>query len=231
MINHQDIMSCREAEAILDELVEGRLPAALERRLREHLAGCEACRHEEAALRRLLDAAAELPRALEPPADLWPQIAPRLRQRRFAAFTLARRRGTWRGWLLQAVAAVVFMGLGAVLSQLLVAPASEPGSPGGGEPAAVRTVAAAQTEFEMIEAEFLRAKEDLWLTAYRGSRGLAPVTQKVVERNLRIIDEAIRELRGALEANPGDRQLEGLLLANHRKEINLLQRLARGSEV
>lgn len=231
MMNHQDTMSCREAQALLDERVDGRLPAALERRVREHLAGCETCRHEEVAIRRLLDAAAELPRSLEPPADLWPGIAPRLRARRFAAFTLAGSGRRWRGWLLQAVAAGVFMALGAVLSQLLIAPASEPGSPERGEPGAVRTVATAPTEFEMIEAEFLRAKEDLWLTAYRGSRGLAPVTQKVVERNLRIIDEAIRELRGALETNPGDRQLENLLLAKHRKEIHLLQRLARGSEV
>ncbi len=229
MINHRDTMRCREAQAILDEWVDGRLPAASERRLREHLAGCEACRDEEAALRRLLEEAAALPRTVAPPADLWPQIAPRLRARRFAAFTLAGSGRTWRSWLLQAVAAVVFMGLGAVFSQLLVAPAGAPGE--SGESGTVRTAAAPSAEFEVIEAEFLRAKEELWLSAYRGSRGLAPVTQKVVERNLHIIDEAIRELRLALETNPGDRQLESLLLANHRKEINLLQRLARGPEV
>jgi len=228
-MTNQDTMSCRETQAVLDELVDGQLSAARERRVREHLAGCEACRHEETALRRLLAATAELPRSLEPPTDLWPGIVPRLRQRRFATFTLGRSSG-WRGWLLQAVAAVVFMGLGAVLSQLLVSPAISP-MPGAGEPLALGTAAAAPAEFGILEAEYLRAKEDLWLTAYRGRRDLPPVIQELVERNLRIIDEAIRELRGALQANPGDRQLESLLLAHHRKEINLLQRLARGSEV
>lgn len=228
---HQNTMNCREAQALLDELVDGRLPADRERRVQCHLAGCEACRHEEAAIRRLLEAAAALPRSVDPPADLWPEIVPRLRVRRFAAVALGGWRGTWRGWLLQAVAAVAFMGLGAVLSQLLTAPATEPGPPGGGEPGAVRTADAESAEFVWIEAEFLRAKEDLWRSAYRGSRGLPPATQKVVERNLRIIDNAIRDLRQALEDHPGDHQLENLLLANHRKEINLLQRLARGCEV
>ena len=58
-------------------------------------------------------------------------------------------------------------------------------------------------------------------------RAASPETREVVERNLRVIDEAIEELRQALAADPGNPQLENLLLAQHRTEIDLLQRLRK----
>jgi glucose/arabinose dehydrogenase len=43
-----------------------------------HVAGCASCREEVERMTALVAAARALPRALEPPSDLWPAIAPRL---------------------------------------------------------------------------------------------------------------------------------------------------------
>ncbi len=176
------------------------------------------------SIRRLLAEAAEIPRSIEPPRDLWPEIAGRLVERRPAA-VLA---GTWRRWAYQAVAAILFMALGALLALVLrPATASSPEattaqlSPGEVLPAS----ATGASEFAKVEAEYLRAKDQLWLLALSRRDDLSPVAMRVVERNLRIIEAAIRDLRGVLDSDPENRQIEGLLLAKHRQGIEILQRL------
>ena len=48
---------------------------------------------------------------------------------------------------------------------------------------------------------------------------------EAVEQNLRLIDEAIREIRTALEQNPDNRQLNFLLADAYQQEVQLLKRL------
>ncbi len=162
-----------------------------------------------------LDAFDRLPRSLEPGRDLWPEIEARLVARP--------RRAAGRRWAVAArlAAAVALMVAGGALSQLLW--------PAAG-PAEVAAAAPTAAELEVAEGEYLRAKDALWLTAYGRRDDLSPATLRVVEKNLRIIDQAIRELRQALEEDPGNRRLEGLLYANHRRSIDLLRRLAQASQ-
>ncbi len=218
-------LNCDEAGALLDDFTEGRANVPLAGRLEEHLATCSACNHEAVARRELRAAIAALPRSLEPATDLWSAIVPRLRERpaRFGFSGLSR-----RGWALQAIAAMLFMALGAYFSLLL-----RPATPAVEEeaPAEAMTAAGPSAEFLNVEAEYLRAKEDLWLAAYHGRDRLSPATLEIVEHNLRIIDQAISELRTALVADPGNRQLESLLLASHQREIGLLQRMTGGPSV
>ena len=168
---------------------------------------------------RRLDAVDRLRRSLEPGRDLWPEIE---------ALVARPRRAAGRRWAVvyRLAAAVALMVAGGALSQLLW-PAAGPTGPGSGDAVAVAAIGA---ELEVAEGEYLRAKEALWLAAYGRRDDLSPATLRVVERNLRIVDEAIRELRQALEEDPGNRRLEGLLYANHRRSIDLLQRLAQASQ-
>ena len=46
------------------------------------------------------------------------------------------------------------------------------------------------------------------------------------QKNLEIVEEAIAEVRRALEEDPGNPHLEQQLLAHHRQEIDLLRHLA-----
>ncbi len=222
---------CRRIEPLLDDLVDGQLTAAEQRHVEQHLAGsegvagCAACGSRLASLEQLLAQVDSLPRSIPPESDLWPGLAPRLtvRARRATA-------GVWRHRLRQVAAAVAFMTLGGALSQILL-----PAWRGGvGEPAVAAGavddgIDRRKADFALAEADFLRAKEALWAAVYISHDAASPATREVVERNLAVIAGAISELRAALEADPGNGQLEGLLLARHRSEIDLLQRLARAT--
>ncbi len=219
---------CRRVEPLLDDLVDGRLSAAELRLAESHVATCGPCAERLASLRDLLAQVEALPRSLEPGADLWPGIEPRLVSRRRPAFAA----GGWPHWLRQAAAAVAFMTLGGALSQIVMpsrrgeASAAVPGASlaaaGGGVD---QGIASRAVDFAVAEADFLRAKEALWSAVYGGHDAVSPATREVVEHNLVVIAGAIRELRAALASDPGNHQLEGMLLAQHRTEIDLLQRL------
>ena len=71
-------MTCEEVRGRLDDWVEGSLGVAEKEAVDAHLAGCEACRAEARALEALLAAAADLPREIRPPRDLWAGIDTRL---------------------------------------------------------------------------------------------------------------------------------------------------------
>lgn len=218
-------LTCHQVEPLLDELVDGQLGAAAHARVRAHLAACESCAASLASLEELLASAAALPRSVEPRTDLWPSIAPRL---------AARPAGRWPVWMRQALAAMLLMALGGVLSQVLWPAGLGAGRDAGPAPGGDVALAAAldpRADFALAEADYLRAKEALWAAAYHGRHVASPETREVVEHNLRVIDEAIEELRLALAADPGNQQLESLLLAQHRTEIDLLQRLRRATEI
>jgi hypothetical protein len=55
---------------------------------------------------------------------------------------------------------------------------------------------------------------------------MAPETQAIVERNLAIIERALRESREALAKDPNNSALEDLLLSAHRQKIDWLRRAA-----
>lgn len=223
-------LNCDDVEARLQDFADGVLDAAEERRLREHLASCARCRSEEREARRLLSRVAELPRSIAPPRDLWPEVAARLGEQSPAppveVAAGRRRRGPWRRWsarqwALQAAAALAFTVLGGVLGQRIApAPSAYPWPPDAAAPAA------ASPGFQTLETEYLRAKTAWWLVVYSRHEELSPETVEAVQRNLVILDRAIWELREALEVDPGNRQLESLLLAQHRRGIDLLRRLA-----
>lgn len=217
---------CDTCRPLLDDLVDGLLDPRDQRRARRHAASCESCGATLRGLEALLDEVDGLPSAVEPPRDLWPAITSRL-----AEGSERRRSVAGLGWALRAAAALAFMALGAILSQLSTPthPTPEAGPRLAGEPPAAPLAGERRADFALAEADYLRAKEVLWAVADTYPESLEPEAREVVERNLRIIDQAIRELRAALHDDPGNARLENLLLAQHRTEIDLLQRLALGT--
>jgi anti-sigma factor RsiW len=104
-------MECPSVRDRLRDLVRGRVEPAEEPELRRHLAGCEACRHEEQAERLLDEALAErLPRHAAP-AALRREVARRLEARHEATVTPLRRP---RAAARAAAAAVAALALAAV---------------------------------------------------------------------------------------------------------------------
>ena len=221
-------MRCDEVRNRLDGYLDGLLAATERAAVAGHLEGCPACRSDERALRRVVDGARALPREVAPARDLWPAI-----ERRIAAGTVREGRFGWwagdapAGRRLLAAAAVLVAALGVVVGLLVVRETRRgPASPGAAEPGSVSLALAPAAEQDAA-ADFVRARAELRaaLEARRGD--LSPATREVVDRNLAVIEQAAAEIEAAVENDPGNQHLRGLLLAVYRQEIELLLRAAK----
>jgi hypothetical protein len=217
---------------LLDDYVGGELPPREERDVRRHLMQCDPCRAEEQVLRALLDEAAELPDAIAPPRDLWQDIAPRLESRapqveREDEVRIGRKVRPLPAWMLAAasVALVVttsfatlrFSGSGDARTPTLAAEQAHPPAQAGGPPTALAS-------FQPAEQEYERAIGDLQTALETRRSELAPQTVATLEENLRIIDQAIRESRAALAADPNRPELTRMLTDAYDAKLDVLRR-------
>ncbi len=200
-------MMCPEREVQLNEYVDGVLSAAGRQGVEQHLAGCAGCRAAVAQLRELLAGARALPQSLEPARDLWEGIEPRIRHPRGVVATVWwREQAFWRGAL--AAAAVLVLALG--IYRLTARPPARPGQ-----------------GFSVLEAEYASAVDELARTLEGERPRLRPETVAVIERNLRILDQAVRESRDALARDPANPELRQLYAAAYRQKVDLLRWAAR----
>lgn len=221
-------MNCNEVTDRLDDYVDGWLPAGEGQEVEQHLHGCVGCRGEERRLRWLLAEATALPREIQPQRDLWPGIADRigLRRERVAAFPR-------RGWLGSrgaglAAAAAVLVAVSSTFTAIVgrngAMPAAPAASPWRLEPAALGREPGPVLE---AEAGYARATATLMAALDERPDSLAPETRAVVEENLRIIDDALRQVREALRKDPGSRELTRMLTATHKKKVDVLRRVMK----
>lgn len=206
--------------AYLDGDLDGPDREAVER----HLAGCRECAAVLEDLGRLARAA----RGLEdraPATDLWPGIAGRLEGRpRIVPIDITRSRGRRRfSFTMPQLAAA------AIALIVLSAAAVWWGSPRPGDVALDRPAVGSAPETTGIpvslEADpaYSDALTDLE-RAFEASRDrLDPSTVATVERNLAIIDEAIRQTVEALKADPGSTFLYDHLERSRRQKLDVLR--------
>jgi negative regulator of sigma E activity len=216
-------MTCQELDARLDDWVDGTLAAEAAAEVEAHLASCPRCQEQERRMRQLLAHAASLPRSVTPPRDLWPGIARRLEQKR---------RWSWAAelppWAL-AAAATVAVALAAVLwtgrspsaVKMVEIPAATPEArlaalPETSDP----VIAAAEREYEDAANALLEALQ-------KRQSEISPQTLVAVRANLEVIDRALAELREALVKDPSNPELNRMLVATHRKKVDVLRRVVR----
>jgi len=192
---------CGDREVQLNEYVDGTLAADARALVEAHLAQCAGCREAVAELRSLIARAAALPKSIEPDRDLWLPIVQRATRNVPRAF--------WRG----ALAAAATLVIGFALYRLLP-PSTVLSRPEG------RGWVAVQAEYEKATDELTRA-----LATERDR--FEPTTLALLERNLEVIDAAIRESRDALARDPGNVELRGLFAAAARQKVELLRWAAR----
>lgn len=196
-------MTCTEIAALIDEYVDAALPADAARTVEAHLAACDRCRAEVAALRAVVADARALPRSVLPARDLWTGIAPRLGTgpRPAALSTLVTR---YRPLALLAAALFLLLA-GATLATLY-----QRGRPAAG--------------FALEQRRYAEATAQLARTLADDPIRVSPATRAVVERNLAIVDQAIREAEAALATDPGNVELEQMVLARYAQRLDLLKR-------
>jgi hypothetical protein len=204
----------------LSELADGDLAPDVSAGVERHLAGCAACRAELARLRAVLDRAAALPPAIDPPPDAWSTLRGRLRTQPASASL----RGGWaRAWGLRAAAALLLVAGSSALTVLAVR-GWAPTRVAAVRPGPASVTPAVPAAVQAVERSYAEALDELAVTL-RAQRGaLAPETIATLERTLRVIDEAIAEARAALAADPGNDTLLDVLTANYEQKVQLLRR-------
>ncbi len=205
-------MNCSDIASLLDDYLDGTLPAEQVRQVEEHLAGCEKCHREVAFNRSLISSARAMPRSILPAKDLWGGIEPRLPTRpRFVALPAAGR-GLRSPWF-QLAAAVALLIAGATLATLYQRRATP-------------------SAFALEQQRYVQATADLARKLADDPAQLSASTRAVVERNLAIVDQAIKEAEAALTSDPGNTELEQMVLARYAQRLDLLKRAtAAGRQV
>jgi anti-sigma factor RsiW len=213
-------MKCIDCIDRFDDFLGDRLESKALAEVKAHLEACGACAEELDGIRQLRDRAAELPRSLEPPRDLWPGIAAGIAESKVVRGRFGRR-------TLLAAAAAVLVVASVVTAYLL-----------GRSQAAV--IAESTTVDERVPSTVLLASfEDLGVEGYESRRAelfdalearsheLSPETMEVVKTNLELIDQAMDRIAEALGQDPENQLLMRQLAGAYRRQIDLLQRAVR----
>lgn len=225
----------------LSAYLDGDLDTAGARALADHLAGCAECRNVLADLTHLRDEArAWAADTATPPADLWPAIAARLApseatQTRatgapshatVAHIAWYRRRVSLGVPELALAASLVAALGGALVYQRPATPAPVSPAPvlAQLEPFDAPDAGIATASF--ADAQYDAAVTDLERVLQEQRDRLNPRTVLVLERNLRIIDEAAQEARAALASDPANPMLNAHLADARRRKLQLLRKAA-----
>ncbi len=234
-------MSAHPLDALSDYLDDGLDPQA-RAAIDAHLVACEPCRLVLADLTALRGAAAQWRDAeAAPAADLWPGIAARLAGPRELApagappGTAPGPRIAWyqRRWSVGLPELALAATLLAALGGTLLWPRAVPAPPAAGAAAPIIAEAEAfdggdgqVAPVNFADAQYDAAVTDLERVLREQRERLDPRTVVVLERNLRVIDDAIREAREALAIDPANALLNAHLAGARQRKLDLLRRAA-----
>lgn len=217
---------------LLSAYLDADLPPSQLREMENHLSGCPSCRTLYLELKEVQHRARNLPDQY-PDRDLWPEIArvieegqspeaevielhPWMRQET----ERKRNRGFKVSYLQTAAAAVALALFSGAAGAFLAGSESFPGSTPVAPPNPwVQMVERGSPELVSSAREVVRLEE--YLAQHRD--GLDPVTVRILEKNLGVIDQAIRESVRALQSDPGNRFLEGHLARAVETKVNYLR--------
>ena len=161
---------------------------------------------------------AGLPRSIEPPHDLWPQIE--------AAIQPARRSRS--PWPLALAASVVVAAISVMVTwKLLRAPAVPPVA--STTPALTQPVTAVSFALPQ-QAAYLQGRAQLERVFRERLTLLRPDTRAKIEANLAIIRTANDSIRQALEADPSSPLLLQQLQSTQQQEVDLYSNVARNTD-
>ena len=205
----------------LSEYLDGELAGPERTALEAHLASCDGCRTTLDELRRVMTNA----RALDdrpPSADLWPAVATRIGLASRSAARAVVRRLSFT--VPQLAAASVVLGLLSGGAARLIGRRGTVPTP----PVLVpeRAPALLNASGYPGDARFDAQVADLERAVARGRGRLDTATVRVIERNLRIIDRAIRNAQSALAADPANSYLNLHLAQEMRRKLELLRQAA-----
>jgi hypothetical protein len=222
-------MNCERCESLVDDYVDGTLPAADRADVERHLARCASCAALAQDLRSIRLAAGSLERHVPPP-PAWTALSAALEAersrgfgRRVSALTAAFATPA-RRWQPIAIAATLLLLVGAtswmVWRQMPASPPPQRAAAPAADPALAQTV---ETELKLAEEHYQKAIAGLEQITRSESAALDPQVAAVLQKNLEVIDQAIGESRAALRTQPASEVAQESLFEALRNKVTLLQ--------
>jgi anti-sigma factor RsiW len=218
--------ACDRCASLIGDLVDGPTEASAQRELDEHLAACPACRALLADLRDIRRVAGKLP-DYTPRPEVWTGIAHRLETE-----LAARPRPFWTGARVAlAMAATLLVG---VASSVWLIRGPAPAIQRGAAPASATPPAAViQSKGDLVQDvdEHLRIADEHYVKAIAGleqvvqsdQAALDPAVAATLQKNLGVIDQAIRESRDAIKTQPNNQLVQTSLFEALRQKVALLE--------
>ena len=184
----------------------------------EHLALCEVCAADVARVRELMSRVRAAPPPTDSGADLWPEIRSRIEREKIVQLPAAgtpppaRRTAHMVFW--------VGGGLAAALLLVLALPQARRVGKArvAADPVELRLVADSARAYER-EATILLKELELRRAM------IHPQYRTSLDRDLRVIDDAILELEEAIVRDPNNPALRRLLAASYKQKVDLLKRV------
>jgi anti-sigma factor RsiW len=201
---------CTEMEATLNDHLDGLLDGAAAARADAHLRECRGCRAALSEMRDLQASARRLPREVEAPVELWPELAAKLPSGSGRSVPVW---GAPRAWALAAGLAGVAVLVALTLKLPMPPPASTPA------PAST----AALEAFFAAEDLYRQAGQQLLAALEAADPGLPAAARTTIENNLALIDASIRDVRSALERHPERPEHGYRLVELFRRRLGLLE--------
>ena len=212
---------------LLSDYIDEDLEPATHQQIEEHIAVCGACHALVSDLRKVVRRAGALENPVPTP-NLWPGIASRIGSHVSAIPRAEQRRAVRRRSVTFSVPQLMAAGIAMIA---LVGTAGWFGARAGNDentapivaaemPADVATLASVS-----FETRYDRAVVELMATLERERAYLNPSTIRVVEENLRLIDDAIARANAALAEDPESDYVRDHLERTVRQKLGLLRRV------
>jgi len=210
-------MNCPQIQEQLNDYLDGELSQEAHQAIDRHLGECLVCRRELEAARTLEVWTAGLDSEIQPSRDLWPGIEARINKSPAEA-------PPW--WLQLAAAGIALAVLSVPLSVWWAGRLDESVS-ATAQVAIEDELVAAQAELARSEDGVLLARTDLITAIERHRDVIEDETLRIWEDNMILLDQAIGELRSALNEDPQNLRLRMLLASRYQQERKLLQKVSR----
>lgn len=206
-------------------LADDALPPDRLRAVEAHVATCEECADDVARLRSIMARYKQPPAPEKAVEELWPSIRARIESEKIVALEPPLPPARGRGSAARHVAAVVALAAGVMLTVVLLRPSQR---------ISVETTAAANdTTALRLVSDSVKSYEDearILLNRLEVQRALMrPDAAESIDRDLKVIDDAIAELKQAIANDPRNAALRHLLAASYRQKIDLLKRAGNAS--
>ena len=229
MTDTETPMSCEEFARHLADYLEHDLDEGTRVRMEFHSRNCARCASLVADIRALSASAAKLP-PLMPSRDLWAGIAARIEtpvvalnpsgETRAQRASRPRWRGAWTALAAAGLVAVTATVTYQVTSRSALRTQTVAAKPAPDSP--LTAVSDRPTIEQTYDVEITRLRE---IVKQRTTQ-LDPVTVEVLEKNLKVIDDAIAQCKDALRSDPGSRFLIESLNDALESKVLLLRKAA-----